>query len=256
MNQKTAAIILAAGRGSRLNSVTQNKVTLPFRGKPIIQYAVDVMDPVARPIVVVVGAFADSVRDTLKDRPNVLYAHQSEQLGTGHAAQIGFEALPPDVENIYIGYGDHMMFYKPETVKALHDTHVNSGADISFLTTVANDPESLAWGHIVRDSSGNVTGIVEHKDANEDEKHIKEVNPGFYLCTATFLREAFPLLHLSDVTGEYYLTELIHIAVERGNRVNGMIVPFDEVGIGVNRREELEESQKLHQSVRAAEGAV
>jgi bifunctional UDP-N-acetylglucosamine pyrophosphorylase/glucosamine-1-phosphate N-acetyltransferase len=257
MNQRIGAIVLAAGRGTRLNSNTINKVALPFRGKPIIEYAVDVMEAVAEPVVVVVGAFAESVKDVLKGHPAVVFAMQDEQLGTGHAARVGFEALEPNlVDSVFIGYGDHMMFYKPDTILNLRDTHVSTHADLSLLTTIADDPESLAWGHIIRDKNGKVDGIVEHKDATEEQKHIKEVNPGFYLCSTAFLRESLPNLHKSETTGEYYLTELIQIAVKRRLTVNGVAVPFQEVGIGINRKEELEQSQKLHETVRTGENTV
>lgn len=250
MESQIGAIILAAGRGSRLKSTTTNKVALPFHGKPIIEYAVNVMERVADPVVVVVGAFADSVKDALKNHPNVVYAYQEEQLGTGHAARIGFEALESfPVSSVLIGYGDHMMFYKPETIQKLIDVHTSTDADLSFLTTVSDEAESLAWGHITRDANGKVTGIVEHKDASDNEKHIKEINPGFYLCNSAFLKRHLPTLKKSAATGEYYLTELIGRAVSEGLIINGVPVPFEEVGIGINRLEELEASQTLHQNV-------
>lgn len=250
MNQKTAAIILAAGRGTRLKSTTVNKVALPFQGKPIIEYAVTVMEAVADPVVVVIGAFADSVKGALKNHPEVIYAEQTEQLGTGHATSVGIKALKDHSPAlILVGYGDHMMFYKTTTLQKLIDLHHEKHAAMSLITVSHEKPGELAWGRIVRDEHDNIIKSVEQKDANDDEIGITELNAGFYVFDAEFLQKNIDKVPKSEVSGEYYLNALIEMAVAQSKPVAGLIVPFEEVGIGINRAEELEASQNLHKSL-------
>lgn len=243
--RKVAAIILAAGKGTRMQSTTENKVTLPFHGKPIIKYAVEVVETVADQIVVVVGAMAESVQKAL-DSSSVIFAHQAEQLGTGHALQVGFGALAnPLPECVLVGYGDHMMFYRSERLQELVRFHEKEGAAISLLTATYNDPNSLAWARVLRNERDEVVGLVEQKDATEEQRSITEVNPGLYCMSYDFLQQHLPLLTKSPVTNEYYLTELLEIAAKDRLKIAALTVPFQEVGIGINRPEELEQSQEL-----------
>lgn len=249
MRDQTAAIILAGGRGTRLNSTEVNKVTLPFNGRPMIDYGVDLMNQLASQIVVVVGAFEDSVREVLKQYSDVRFAKQDEQLGTGHAAQIGFKELsenPP--KQVLVGYGDHLMFYEPGRVQEMIDRHIREQAAISFVTTIHEQPDELAWGRVERDDAGDVMDIVEHKDADEKQRAITELNAGLYCFDYAFLEEFLPQIHASAVTGEYYLTDLVTIACGRQMKVLAVPFPFEEVGIGINSPTELEDSQELYTS--------
>ncbi len=246
MNNTIGAIILAAGKGTRINSREINKVAYPFHGKTMIEYAVDLVESIAQHIVVVVGAYADSVKSSLQLHPQVLFAHQEEQLGTGHAVQIGMKPLLSYKPNcVLVGYGDHMMFYKQEGVKKLVKEHDENKAVVSFITTIHDNPNELAWGRIERDPQGRVLDIVEQKDATDKQREIQELNAGFYCFDYNFLVENLPKIKKSEVTGEYYLTDLIKIACLDKKSVVAMPLPFDEVGIGVNKMEELEESRKL-----------
>ena len=243
--KNVAAIILAAGKGTRMNSTTENKVALPFHGKPIIQYAVEVVETVADQVVVVVGAMAESVQQALQGTP-VFFAHQVEQLGTGHALQIGFTALAePKPTYVLVGYGDHMMFYRSERLQELVNVHEKEHASISLLTATYDDPNSLAWARVLRNEQKEVVGLVEQKDATEEQRLITEVNPGLYCMSYDFLQQHLPMLTKSPVTNEYYLTELLEIAAKDQLKIAALTVPFQEVGIGINRPEELEKSQEL-----------
>jgi len=247
MQDQIAAIILAGGRGTRLNSTEVNKVSLPFNGKPIISYGVSLLQGLASRIIVVVGAYASSVKDALTDFPKTIYVTQQEQLGTGHAAQVGMEALvqsPP--KYVLVGYGDHMMFYKPDRIRGLIAEHERKGAVVTFVTAMHENPDELAWGRVERGADGHVQDIVEQKDANEKQRLIEELNAGFYCFNYTFLRDSLPHLTKSVVTGEYYLTELVKNACSQSLRVQAIPFPFEEVGIGVNASDELTQSQKLH----------
>src|SRR3989344_6532086 len=179
-----AGIILAAGKGTRINSASggKNKVTLPFLNKPLIIYGVELLQTYAKPVVVVIGAFADSVKDVLQSH-DVIYAYQKELLGTGDATKAGVESLNKIFEkpnSVLVGYGDHTMFYKNETVKQLIELQTKSLAAISMITTVHHSPDKLAWGRIIRNEKGDIIDSIEQKDATEEQKKIKELNTCFY----------------------------------------------------------------------------
>lgn len=244
-NTPIVSIILAGGLGKRLNSKEINKVVYPFLGKSMIQYGVDLFKKVSSQVVIVVGAFAESVKALLKSEKNILYGFQKEQLGTGDATKVGLEVIkdnPPKL--VLVGYGDHLMFYKESTMRRLIKLHKENEAVVTFITTKYERPEG--WGRVERDASGKVVDIVEEKDANEEQKKIQEVNAGLYCFDYDFLQTHIGSIHKSSVTGEYYLTDIIKIAFTDKLPVAALMVPFEEVGIGVNRAEELAESQEFY----------
>lgn len=249
-NTRIGSIILAGGMGKRLNSKEVNKVAYPFLGKPMILYGVELFKKVSSRVIVVVGAFAESVKEVLENEQDVEYAFQKEQLGTGDAAKVGLELFkenPPEL--VLIGYGDHLMFYKDKTLGRLIELHEKDDAVVTFITTKYDNHGELAWGHVERDSSGKVIDIVEHKDANENQKKIKELNAGLYCFDYDFIRSHIDSIHKSPVTGEYYLTDIMKVAFTDKKPVSGLIVPFEEVGIGVNRADELKESQEFYKEI-------
>jgi len=243
-----AAIVLAAGKGTRMDSHMINKVTIPFLGKPLIIYSLELLRPIAQYLVVVVSAFDESVRNCLKDQ-QVLFAYQKDQLGTGHAVKAGLEPLKNiNPSLILVGYGDHMMFYKQESIIKFIEFHKSQNAVISLLTADHSDVDEFRWGRILRDKNHLVKAIVEQKDATIEERKIKEFNPGFYCFNPDFLRENIDKIKKSSVSGEYYITDLIKMAVDQGKKVVAFKIPFEEVGIGINAKEELEQSQKIYKS--------
>ncbi len=247
---KIAGIILAAGKGTRIKSsdTGKNKVTLTFLNKPLIVYGVELLQAFANPVEVVVGAYAESVKEVLKSH-RVIYAQQEELLGTADAAKAGVKALAkladkPD--NVLVGYGDHTMFYKKETVEKLIKLHQESKAAISCITTFHNFPDKLAWGRIIRNKNGDIVDSIEQKDATEEQKKIKELNTCFYCFDFNFIADNIDKIEKSSVSGEYYLTDIIKLAIKQNKKVVALQVPFKNVGIGINRNEELEESQKIY----------
>lgn len=245
-NTSVASIILAAGKGTRINSKDRNKVSYPFLMKPMVAYGVELFQEVSKPVVVVVGAFAESVKEILKNYPEVVFVTQKEQLGTGHAVRVGLQKLkdnPPSL--VLVGMGDHMMFYKKRTIEKLIELHKNRQAMVTFISTRYHSPDQLAWGRVERNKDGQVIDIVEQKDANEKQRKIKELNAGLYCFDYKFLKSEITKIKKSPVTNEYYLTDIILRAFKDRVRVVGMPVRFREVGIGVNRLEELFQSQSL-----------
>ncbi len=249
----TLGIILAAGKGTRINSNGVNKTSLPFNGKPMISYALDLYKDTVDVTMVVVGAYADSLRDVMAlYKP--LICVQEEQLGTGHAVSVALKDLKKTKlgkpELVIVGYGDHMMFYSPQTIKAMIAHHRKQQAALSLITANHEEPNALAWGRVIRNTQGHVVKVVEQKDATEAERQVQELNAGFYIFNYDFLNKYIDTLTKSPVSNEYYITDMIERAVTNGYKVVPFMVPFSEVGIGVNTYEQLSESQKLQTQYR------
>jgi len=246
-------IILAAGKGTRIKAKNANKVALLFLNKPLVLYAVELMEKLAKKIFVVIGAFHESVKKALKNK-KVFFAYQKKRLGTGHAVKVAIEEivkknLKPEI--VLVGYGDHTMFYKEEDIKKMIKLHKKEKAVMSIITTKSEDNEKLHWGYILRDGKNNITDSVEYKDASDEiKKNIKELNAGFYCFDFDFLKDNLKKIPKSKVSGEYYLNSLIKIAADQSLKVVGLTIPFSSVGIGVNTWQELEESQRIYLSMK------
>lgn len=241
---KIIGVILAAGKGKRMNSKSVNKTTLKFNGRSLISYGVDLFKKTADKTIVVVGAYSQSVRDNLKNM-DLIFAEQTKRLGTGHAVKIAMkEVRNLSADIVLIGYGDHMMYYSTQLVKNLIDKHVEKKAAITLISTLYEDPKGL--GRIVRNEDGDLERIVEEKDATKNERMIKEINAGFYCFDNKFLTRNISKLKKSHITGEYYLTDLIQMAKEQNLKVVPLKVPYEEVGIGVNTPDQLEQSKELY----------
>ena len=249
-----AGIILAGGEGTRMNSHMVNKVVIPLAGKPMVRYGVELLEGMCEPIVIVVGAYSQTVKLALKGF-TVRYAYQKRRFGTAHATMSGLRELDNVTPtHVIIGYGDHMMFYKKETVKKLIDAHKNSNLALSLVTVIVEEPEKLVWGHIIRNRRGEIIDSIEHKDASNKVKKGAELNPSLYCFNYPFLRKMISQVKKSPAAGEYYLTDMIKIAVVAGRRVAGVRVGFNEVGVGVNTPEQLYVAQKQLDVVYAQNG--
>ncbi len=240
---KITGIILAAGKGKRMESKSVNKTALAFNGKSLIHYGIDLIDNLVDEIILVVGAYAESVKKIVNNN-KVVFAQQRKRLGTGHAVKCALKAIKNNPDIVIVGYGDHMMFYSKELVNNLINTHKEKSAVISLISTIVDDP--TGWGRIVRNEDGFVDRIVEQKDATEDEKKVQEVNAGFYCFDFNFIKKNINKLKKSPVSGEYYLTDLIHLAKIQNKRVIPVKVPFEYVGIGINTPQQLQESKNLY----------
>lgn len=242
-------IILAAGKGTRINSKDRNKVTLPFLNKPLIVYSVELMRKVADKVIVVIGAFYESVKEVLKGY-SVDYAYQKKRLGTAHAVKVALPVVQKyHPQLVLVGYGDHTMFYQKENIDKLIELHKREKAVMTIIT-VNHDNKNLHWGYIIRNQKNEIIDSVEFKDATDEQKKIRELNAGFYCFDFNFLKENISKVPKSPVSGEYYLNSLIKIAANQGKKVASLSIPFSSVGIGVNRWSELEESQRLYLKVK------
>ena len=225
-------IILAAGLGTRMKSSTI-KILHRAAGRPIIDYVLDLAaDFSDAPPVMVIGHQREQVQEAVGTRAR--FAIQEEQLGTGHAVLQAAGSVKGKA--VLILSGD-VPLTRRETLQKLIDEHERSGNTLTLLTMNLDDP--ALYGRIVRDSSGVVTKIVEAKDASADEKRIDEVNAGVYVFEGEHLFDNLRKLSNSNAQGEYYLTDLIAVLRNAGQRVGAVIVDDPIEALGVNSRSDL-----------------
>lgn len=249
-------LILAGGKGKRINLTHVNKVVLDFNGKPLVQYGIDLFRTVSSKIFLVIGAYSNSVIQTVErynpDDKNIGFIMQEEQLGTGHAVTVAVEYMTNvgiEPKYVLVGYGDHLMFYPQSVLDKLLNAVHKTKTVISLVTTHYERPEELSWGHILRNQKGLFIGFVEHKDADEKQKQITELNAGLYCFNFTFLLETKDKLKKSDVSGEYYINDFADLALEKGMRVETITVPFNQVGIGINTIEQKIKSEHYYKTL-------
>jgi len=239
--KKISGIILAAGKGKRMNAREINKVVFTLGNKQMILHTVDRLTGLLiNPIIVVVGHAKESVMKILDGK--VVFAAQKKRLGTAHAVMCGLRKLPLGISTVLVLYGDDSAFYTEDIIKKLIKAHWVKNAALSFLTITVENPVGL--GRIIRDGNGKVVGIVEEKDATETEKSIKEINPACYVFEVSFLKKYLKKVKKSEVTGEYYLTSLIDIAIKNKEKL-GAVKGGRILWRGVNTPEELKQAERL-----------
>lgn len=244
--EDTQLIILAAGKGTRMESSLPKALT-PLAGKPMISRLLDEVAkvPFSRTPIIVVGHEADMVKNTLgKD---FRYAHQKEQLGTGHAVFTA-RAAAGDAPNIMVLFSDQP-FVDAKTLKLLARTHRQSGATLTMATVSIPDFDDWRsaferYGRIIRDTKGRIKRIVEYADATESERRIKEVNPAYLCCKAEWLWEKLGELRNNNAQKEYYLTRIISTATNEGVPIADVPIK-PRAALGANTGKELETLERL-----------
>lgn len=227
------AVILAAGEGKRMKS-NYSKVVHKVAGKPIIKRVCETVRGAGiDKCILVVGHKQEQVREVMGEA--VSYAVQSEQLGTGHAVM---QAIPQlnDAKRVVVLCGDAPLLSSQTLAEALK-VNIERNEYATIFTAEFDNP--TGYGRIVRDSNGNVSGIVEHKDATEEQRKIKEINSSMYCFDKEALVEALGKLDNNNAQNEYYLTDVIKIMIAEGKKVGTYIVSDKDEIMGINDREQL-----------------
>ncbi len=234
-------VILAAGMGTRMKSA-KPKVLHELLGKPMIAYLLDAVDDLCAGLpVVVVGSGAQEVMDALDGRAR--FVVQDPQLGTAHAVKCAHDLLQGQSETVIVANSDFPLI-SAQTYQKLVDTHLESSACLTVSTVVADNPRG--FGRILRDDAGGIMGIVEDKDATQEQKNIRELNSNPYCFNASWLWEALDRVEKSPV-GEYYLTDLVKIAYHDGAGIASIEIEDPDESIGINNRLHLAEALKALQ---------
>lgn len=238
-----SAIILTAGKGTRMNAEGVNKGMLDMGGKPMISHTVEnIRHAGITSIIMVVGYAKESIMDFFKN--TVQYAVQEKQLGTAHALAQGLKVVPPSDQTIVSVYGDDSYAYPPTLYQKMVETHHQKKADVTLLTVFVDEPVGL--GRVLRDAAHHVVDIIEDKDATVEQKRIHEINTGCYVFKKSFIEELLPYISNQNAAGEYYLTDIIRLAVKKGS----VVADVRETSLqwrGINRPEELNEARKFTQ---------
>lgn len=233
------AIILAAGEGKRMKSSTP-KVLHKVCGKEMVNHVIDTMRKSGIDEVnVVIGKGAEKVKAGTESR-NVSYSFQDKQLGTGHAIMCAKEFLK-DKEGVVAVFAGDAPLIKGSTVKNLMELHHAEGNKATILTSLVDDP--TGYGRIIR-NNGSVEKIVEHKDCNEEELKVNEINSAIYTFDIKSLLECLDELKNDNAQGEYYLTDVIGILKNKNEKVGAMIVDFEET-LGVNSKVQLAQVESI-----------
>lgn len=245
---KIAAIVLAAGKGQRMSAKLRsvgskilNKVVLPLGNKQMILHTMALLKSLEiNNIIVVVGFAKKSVMDVVGNR--AVFVEQRKRLGTAHAVSYGLKKIDQTVNNVLVLNGDDSAFYTKEVISKLVKVHVNKNAMLTFLTIELDNPEGL--GRVVRGATGGVNAVVEDRDSLQKYKTIKEVNPACYMFDLGFLGKYLGRIKKSKISGEYYLTSLIDIAIKNNEKVE-TVKGGKLLWRGINTIEELKEAQRL-----------
>jgi len=229
---KLATVVLAAGEGTRMKSRV-TKLLHPLAGKPVARYALDIARELgAERTVFVIGKNGDEIRHTLGGQ-GIEYVYQAERRGTGHAAMQAREVLQGREELVLIYYGDNPLL-KPESLRKLVENQARGESALTMLTLIHDD--SMGFGRVIRGEDGSVVEIVEEKVATPEQLAIPELNCGIYCFDAQWLWSHIHDIPLNPVANEYYLTDIVAIAVADGKRVDAIASNDPDEMIGINTR--------------------
>ena len=237
------AVILAAGKGTRMKSETTPKVLHQIMGKTLLGYVLDNVKNFVSEEYVIVGHHAQEVENFVKSNyENAKTVLQSPQLGTGHAVSM----VCPDLQNydglVLILCGDTPLVQE-ETLKKFVEYHKSQNSDITVMSTLFDNP--AGYGRIIRKQDNSLQCIVEEKDANPEQKAVKEVNAGIYCLNWGKIKDAFGQLKSNNAQGEYYLTDIISWGKTKALKVNAYILENSDEIYGINSRLNLAQAAKM-----------
>ncbi len=244
---ETHAIILAAGRGTRMKCDSPKCLT-QFGDEPFIKHTLRELGDICKVPTIIVGYKGEEVIKEIGDGPNYVWQHQL--LGTGHAVMCAKESLTEkNFKTILVLMCDQPLI-SANTFKELVDVHAKSGSVITLTTAMVPSFENeytpfIQFGRIIRGNDGFVDKIAEWKDATQEEFAVKEVNLGMYAFDAEFLWSHLDKLTTNNTLGQYYITDLVEMAFKEGRKVDGYILKDTTEAFGVNSLEDLEIAKRF-----------
>lgn len=243
MSRNLAVVIMAAGKGTRMKNPDTAKVMYVVDGKPMVQHVVDLALALgSERTVAIVGWQKESVIAQLAGaRSGVECVEQSPQLGTGHAVMQAERALAGFRGDVLVLSGDVPLLTRT-TASSLIGHHRETGAAATLLTAVLDDPSG--YGRVLRGEGGEVVGIIEHKDATEEQRAIREINSGIYVFDRERLFEGLAHITPHNAQKEYYLTDVFHYFWRHGLAVQAVPSGDAREIMGVNTPEQLEEARR------------
>ncbi len=235
-NPPVAAVLLAAGKGTRMQSDLP-KVLHEVAGRPMIRWVIDACRAVGvHRIVIVIGYRGDLVRDALRGEPRLTFVTQEQQLGTGHAARMAETPLTDFAGDTLVLCGD-MPLIRAHILEELLHTHRTRHAAATLATAILENP--TGYGRVLRDDAQGFDRIVEQKDATAEQLRVREVNPSYYCFNATELFDALHRVRSDNAQGEYYLTDVPGLLKAEGKTVALLdAVPASDV-LGINTLDDL-----------------
>jgi len=240
MTTTLTTIILAAGKGTRMQSA-KPKVLQTLADKPLLSHVLDTCQSVnVDKTIVVYGFGGDQVKQAMTDY-ELTWVEQAEQLGTGHAVKVTLPELPTEGKSLIL-YGD-VPLVSAKTLTRLKQANIEG---MSMLTLTVDNPFGL--GRIKRDDNGNITAIVEQKDASEEEQAICEINSGIYCVDNALLHKYLPNLSNDNAQQEYYLTDIVKMAVADGIAIAAIEPDYEFEIEGVNNRQQLASLERSWQA--------
>jgi bifunctional UDP-N-acetylglucosamine pyrophosphorylase/glucosamine-1-phosphate N-acetyltransferase len=247
MTASTAAVVLAAGKGTRMRSPLP-KVLQPLAGQPMLVHVLTTLAQLGfspnqgNPPIVVVGHAAEQIMQTIGSGPR--YVVQYEQRGTGDAARVGLAATPPDCDLILLVHGDEPLI-EAATYRAMLATQQETDAAIVLLT--GNVQETQGLGHVVRDCSGKIVKLVQENELIPEQQYQREINFGAYVFKRSFLEHALACL-VPHANGEFYLTDVVAVASAQGLVIASVAPPHPDAQMGINDQVQLERAERYLQS--------
>ncbi|MFC1788110.1 NTP transferase domain-containing protein [Patescibacteria group bacterium] len=247
---KFRIVILAAGKGTRMKQDFPKALT-PVAGQPILKYLIESIlatELDSKPIIVT-GPEGTRLCDDFG--VDCEYVIQKEQLGTAHALHVSKDTVG-DADGVIVLYGDHP-FISADSLTQLSDRHSYGDNTITMMTALVpsfNDWYCAFshWGRILRGKEGHIRGIKEFKDASDDERKIKEVNPSLFCFDTKWLWENIDKIGNKNAQGEYYLTDLVALAVEQGRRISSLNIAPEEA-IGINTPDECQVAEGIYEKI-------
>jgi UDP-N-acetylglucosamine pyrophosphorylase len=239
-----AVVIMAAGKGTRMKDSSKAKVMCEVLGKPMIHYVVDLAEMLkASRVIVIVGYQRETVIQYLQNSHlNVEIAVQADQLGTGHAIMQAEATLKDFAGDVVVLSGD-VPLLTAGSMQELLDHHHQTAASATILTADFADP--TGYGRIIRNSDSSVKRIVEHKDATDKEREVKEINSGIYVFNRQKLFDGLKYITPQNIQNEYYLTDVFEHFWKHQWKVSALKTPHVEEIMGVNTVNQLEEVKQI-----------